>query len=389
MRSTTTAVSIPKKAAQLVESEFGRHDTSSLFYHNLKHTKEVVTAVRTIGEGCQLSQPELDILVTAAWFHDVGHLYPNEDPIPVSVKFAQDFLSKENASPEFIEQVIGCIRATDMPQKPQGLLQEIICDADMAHLAGKDYEFWAEALRKERKLISSKKIKREKWNAENLKFFKNHHYFTDFAEEHFGPGKNKNYLSLKANLATRKKKTTKKSKVPKGGEVMYRIVMRTHMDLSAIADTKANIMISVNAILLSILVTVLFRRIEEYTAYWLPGVILTMVCLLTIVFAILATLPQVTQGRFRKEDVMKNRANLLFFGNFYNMTRDDFEWGMQMIRQNDDLAYGSLTRDLYNLGRVLARKYKMLRVSYLIFVVGLVVSIISFIAVALGKVNVM
>ncbi|MGD1892051.1 MAG: Pycsar system effector family protein [Cyclobacteriaceae bacterium] len=389
MHSSTTTLTLPEKAARFVESEFKKHDTSSLYYHNLKHTQEVVAASRTIAEGINLSSEEQDILITAAWFHDVGHVHPERNPIEASIDIARSYLTQEKASDDFINGVIGCIEATDMPQNPDGLLQQIICDADMAHLASKEYEFWAEALRKERKVTTNEKIKKSKWNTENLKFFKKHEFFTDFAKSHFGPKKQKNYLSLKAKIASEKKKSDKPTKVPKGGEIMYRIVMRTHMDLSAIADTKANIMISVNAILLSILVTVLFRRIEEYTAFWLPGVILTMVCLLTIVFAILATLPQVTQGRFRKEDVLNNRANLLFFGNFYNMTRDDFEWGMQIIRQNDDLAYGSLTRDLYNLGRVLARKYKMLRFSYLIFVIGLVISIVSFIIVASGRANVM
>lgn len=390
MQPLTTTIDLPEKAARFVESEFKQHDTSSLYYHNLKHTQEVVKASRIIAEGSKLSPEEIDVLITAAWFHDVGHVHPERNPIEASTDIARTFLSQENSAPAFIDKVVDCIKATDMPQNPNGLLQEVICDADMAHLASKEYEFWAEALRKERIVTTDKKIKKDKWNAENLEFLKKHQYFTKFAESHFGPKKHENYLSLKAKIASRKKKSVKTAKVPKGGEVMYRIVMRTHMDLSAIADTKANIMISVNAILLSILVTVLFRRIEEYTAFWLPGVILTMVCLLTIVFAILATLPQVvTQGHFRKEDVINNKSNLLFFGNFYNISRDDFEWGMKVIRHNDDLAYGSLTRDLYSLGRVLARKYKMLRFSYLIFVIGLVISIISFIVVALGRANVM
>ncbi|MFC2126107.1 Pycsar system effector family protein, partial [Bacteroidota bacterium] len=144
------------------------------------------------------------------------------------------------------------------------------------------------------------------------------------------------------------------------------------------ADNKANIMISVNSIMMSILFSVLFRRFEEYPSLILPAIILSVVCTLTIIFAILATRPNLTRGLFTKEDIEKRRTNLLFFGNFHRMPLSDYEWGMRQLLEDRDWLYGSMIRDIYFLGKVLGKKYRLLRISYTIFMYGLVISVIAF-----------
>ena len=236
-------------------------------------------------------------------------------------------------------------------------------------------------LRKEIKEHSGNKLGKTKWTRRNRQFFKKHTYFTEYAKTHYGPRKQANYKALVAQVDKKagKKKKKKEDIASREAGVLFRIVFRNHMDLSSIADTKANIMISVNSILLSVLVTVLFRNLDDYPNLWLPSAILVTVCLLAIVFAVLATLPRVTHGRFEQGDKRQRRAKLLFFGNFHDMPLPDFITGMQEIIQDDTLVYDSLSRDLHYLGKVLHRKYMMLRKSYLIFVIGWVVSIIAFV----------
>ncbi|MNS24188.1 hypothetical protein D3C72_560230 [compost metagenome] len=81
---------------------------------------------------------------------------------------------------------------------------------------------------------------------------------------------------------------------------------------------------------------------------------------------------------FSKDDIENKRANLLYFGNFYKMSLKDYEWGIQEVMKDKDFLYGSMTRDIYNLGLVLGRKYKMLRIAYNIFMFGFVISVLSF-----------
>jgi hypothetical protein len=76
--------------------------------------------------------------------------------------------------------------------------------------------------------------------------------------------------------------------------------------------------------------------------------------------------------------VAKKKVNLLFFGNFHQMPLNEFEWAMQEMMQDKNYLYGSLTKDLYFLGLVLNRKYNLLRITYTVFMVGIVVSVIAF-----------
>ena len=167
-------------------------------------------------------------------------------------------------------------------------------------------------------------------------------------------------------------------KPDRGIETMFRITSKNHLTLSGMADNKANIMISINSIILSVLVSVLFRKLEDYPHLVIPGLILVFVCLTTIVFAVLATRPQVSSGTFSKEDIVNKRTNLLFFGNFHNSQLDDYMWGMKEMMKDADFLYGSMIKDIYFLGLVLGKKYKMLRKSYTVFMYGFIVSILAF-----------
>jgi pycsar effector protein len=144
------------------------------------------------------------------------------------------------------------------------------------------------------------------------------------------------------------------------------------------ADSKANIMISVNTIVLSIMVSVLLGKLQFYPEFIIPTIILVLVCLTATVFAILATRPNISRGTFTREDIQNKQINLLFFGNFYNMELPDYDWAMKEMMKDKDYLYGSMIKDIYFLGVVLARKYKLLRISYSIFMFGLIAAIVAF-----------
>lgn len=186
---------------------------------------------------------------------------------------------------------------------------------------------------------------------------------------------------LEQKIAKLKEKVKKAKQLTptRGIETMFRTTSKNHMELSAIADNKANIMISINSIILSVLVSVLIRKLEEYPHMTIPAVLLTLVCLTTIVFAVLATRPNVSKGKFERIDITNKETNLLFFGNFHRMNLKDYQWGMKEMLQDADYLYGSMIKDIYFLGAVLGKKYRLLRMSYTIFMFGFVLSILGFI----------
>ncbi|MCC7466099.1 MAG: hypothetical protein IT261_07515 [Saprospiraceae bacterium] len=161
---------------------------------------------------------------------------------------------------------------------------------------------------------------------------------------------------------------------------MYRTTYRTHTNLSAMADSKANLMLSVNAIVISILVSNLLPKLQD-GATWkiiVPTILLTATCLGSMVFATLATRPKITEGKVTREAIKQRKANLLFFGNFYNMNLSDFQWGVNEMLTDPEFLYSSMSRDLYFLGIVLAKKYRYLSTCYNIFMYGLILSMLAF-----------
>ena len=186
-------------------------------------------------------------------------------------------------------------------------------------------------------------------------------------------------LQEKVSKLKEKVKQAKELTPTRGIETMFRTTSKNHMELSAIADNKANIMISINSIILSVMVSVLIRKLEEYPHMTVPAVMLTIVCLTTIVFAVLATRPNVSKGKFKRLDIVNKETNLLFFGNFHRMSLKDYQWGMKEMLQDADYLYGSMIKDIYFLGVVLGKKYRLLRMSYTIFMFGFVLSILGFI----------
>ncbi len=167
----------------------------------------------------------------------------------------------------------------------------------------------------------------------------------------------------------------------RGVETMFRTSYRTHVDLSHLADNKANIMISINGIIISILLASISPKIDANPWLLLPTAFLLVGCLGSLVYAILAARPRVSSHVVSLDDVRSDRSNILFFGNFIALEEDDFVEGMKELITDTDRLYVNMIRDIYSLGGVLAKKFKLLRVSYNIFMVGLVLGVTLFIAV--------
>ena len=83
-------------------------------------------------------------------------------------------------------------------------------------------------------------------------------------------------------------------------------------------------------------------------------------------------------GTFTKKDIEDRKINLLFFGNFHSVSLDEYLWAMKEMMKDKDYLYDSMVKDLYYLGKVLDRKYRLLRTTYMIFAVGILITVISF-----------
>lgn len=178
-----------------------------------------------------------------------------------------------------------------------------------------------------------------------------------------------------------KKKKSKGLGTSRGIETMFRTSYRVHMNLSALADTKANIMISINGIIISIIIASISPKIDTNPWLLVPTSVMLLACLGSIIFAVLSARPRVSSSVVTLEDVRNNRANILFFGHFVGLSEADYVTGMTELLNNSSSLYYNMIRDIYGLGNVLQRKFQLLRMSYTIFMIGLVVGISLFIGV--------
>ena len=182
-----------------------------------------------------------------------------------------------------------------------------------------------------------------------------------------------------------KKQFVKTDEKPtRGVETMFRVTSKNHLDLSALADNKANILISVNVILISIVVSGLVTKLDNNQQFIIPVITILTVAMITIIFATISTIPNVTNFQMTRDDIDARKGNLLFFGNFSKLELEDYEYGINILMNDKKYLYNSMAKDIYFLGKVLDRKYKYLRMAYRIFMFGLIISTISFIISMLG-----
>lgn len=376
---------------------------ASLTYHNYQHTLNVVNAAKEIAKAENLGNDEMEVLLVAAWFHDTGYTQTYLEHEEAGKKIAEEFLVSKGKNRDFIDKVNACIDATKVPQKPMNKVAAVLSDADAFHLADDKFLDISMELRKEWNNATNRNISKKIFLEQSLSFIKNHNFHTEYGKTVLAKAKEKNTEKLENILEKRKKKKEKKKKEAKnleskvekleeklkkskysgnvptrGIESMFRLTARNQINLSSIADNKANIMITINSLILSAVVTLLIRKIAENPNLIIPTFILFIVCIVSIVFAILATRPKISEGKFTREDIKNHKVNLLFFGNFYNMDLNEYTWAVKEMMKDYDHLYSNMIKDQYFLGKVLARKYKMIRTCYTVFMFGFVASIIAF-----------
>jgi HD superfamily phosphodiesterase len=395
---------------QYVISYFHTHANDKLIYHNQVHTENVVNAAIEIANHYRLSDLDYFIVVTAAWFHDIGYY---TDPARHEEKGAEEaavFLKRKGVEEKTIQTIAQCIRATRLPQSPETLLEKIVADADLFHLGSLKFGEFNKLMRKEFSALYNIDISKDEWRNKTIRLLETHQYHTDYCRLLLNDTKAKHLEKLKEKLGDKypaiknsvpvttiatvqppsakskikplipesDEKAKQKNRPDRGIETMFRITSANHQRLSDMADSKAHIMISVNSIIISVLLSVLLKNLEQFPQYTIPAMTLLTISLVTIVFAILATRPNIPSGTFTENDITEKRVNLLFFGNFFRMSMEEYTSGMLHMMDDRDFLYRSLIKDVYSQGVVLGSKYQRLRISYNVFMYGLIVSVIAF-----------
>ncbi|AHJ99394.1 Pycsar system effector family protein [Hymenobacter swuensis] len=374
---------------------------AQLVYHSPKHTTAVVKEARALSEAAGLSEADQEAVVLAAWFHDTGYLDTYDGHEFRSAELAGEWLTQQGYPAERTELVQTLIKATHRDATRETELEQLLVDADMSGMGRDDFFANAELLRAEWETSLGKTYSNTEWAENQLAFLLAGKYYTKAAKDRYQDQHKDNIKEQRKLLKKTEKKKKKKTEEeegtfaePKRGiETMFRTMYSNHMKLSDMADKKANMMISLNAVLMSLIITYFGAKLGSKTAALsnvgvirnpiiaVPMGILLATALASVITAILCAQPDVTSFKWLKRSpqiATNRRVNLLFFGNFSKLSLDDFQSGMTQLMQQKDALYTNMVTDIYYLGDVLTKKYRLLRLSYTIFMVGLILTALSF-----------
>lgn len=185
----------------------------------------------------------------------------------------------------------------------------------------------------------------------------------------------------KDELKALKKKLAKVApRSERGVETLFRLASKNHYTLNTMVDRKSSILISINGIILSIIIGTVMNQLDQDPHLIVPVIMILVTNLISIVYAVFATRPAIKHGKFSTSHNAEKSNNLLFYGNYMDKSEEEYVSGMNGLIDNGEELYNSISRDIYYTGKSINRKFKYLRLSFNIFMIGIVLSVGAFIA---------
>jgi hypothetical protein len=367
----------------------------TISFHNYNRTAKVARTCDTLSIQSDLKESEKMLLHLAALFIDIGYCTDPANSVPASVRLARNYLSEKGLEDSDIKVIAESLEAIGYPQQPVSLVAQYLCDADMYYLGSNNYPLNSELLRKELSLVDKLTFTDKEWTKKQLQVLEDHTYFTPEARKLFKKRKRNNILLLQNQLSRMQSQndqeiipvpenplpeTDRDFKPERGVETLFRVTARKQLELTSMADNKANLIIGVNTIIISIMLSVLGTKLSENSHLLIPSILIIITNATTIVIAILATRPKIIRVKDHTAGNENAEFNILFFGHFSSMSLEHYKETIRKTIMKKDDIYDTISRDIYYQGIILSKKYRYIALAYNIFVVGLIVSILAFIS---------
>jgi len=188
-----------EQAGEYIMNKLASDLPAHFTYHQVNHTLDVYQAAERIGTNEGIGGHDMQLLLTAAWYHDTGFFVGPEGHEEESCRIATDVLPGFEYTENEIDTICGLIRATRIPQSPSNHLEQILADADLDYLGRDDFATISDKLYRE--LAFAGKVDNPlEWNFAQVKFMENHHYFTQTAINSRQAQKDINLAQIKAQI---------------------------------------------------------------------------------------------------------------------------------------------------------------------------------------------
>jgi hypothetical protein len=378
-------------ARAYVRRRFNEELAPIYLFHNLTYSVEIADKVVEIGKGEGLSPEEVERLEIAGLFYPLGFIGGDEEVWLRSATEMREWAKQENYSLNGADK---WIPAAQKATRESPLPVRALHDAAWSWLGRKRYDRRYDLLQMEREARAGKEGDPIAFGVEMQEKLLHFQYLSIFGREEFDKRRRKNVTDQHSDnykITQNEMKARTGKNFGRGIDTMYRTSFRNHITLSKIADGKANMMISINTIILSIVITVSGASLSffeetffENPEFLIPIISLLLSSLIAVIFAVFSARPSVTEYRIKKDKLITSKeASLLYFGNFLKLEKREFIDYMSTMKLDQNALYDDLARDLYDLGAVMHKKYLLLTISYNTFVGGLALAVISFLAVYL------
>lgn len=401
------AQSLIADALLYINPLFNQQNAVKNIYHNSFWAEQLSSFCLEHKTHIVQNTKELHALILSIYFYCVGFYMEHKNSIENSIAILNNFSKKVNLDNDIFEHIQACLMAflDDKNHTPfSKKFKEIIWIYPLIN----NFEECMLLKRGELQLVQERIFTTEEYLDFQLQYLLAHKFWElSFLQELFTSKK----ALLIANLLERKRillidiegKIPKRTKdlflenpnlsiyeqleqnsIPnKGLQTFWRTVYPMQVQLSSIADNKANMMISINSIVLTLILasfSIGLANISEISAayYTIPMICLILTALSSLLIAVLSVLPKFTNTSTSLQKEEKTLKNIIFFGNFVQISAEQYAKEMQKLFENTDVFYNSWSKELYNLGIVLSFKYRLLRISYGIFFIGLMISALSF-----------
>jgi len=372
------------------------HVPARYVFHNYRRAVHVVQTCALLVTGTDLSKDDRTTVLLAAWFLQTGYGQDPANPLKAAAGLAEKYFTEKGLDVANVQTISTCIGSLRWPQQPITVMAQLLCDADNEWLGSRDFPEDASALRQELETTNGNEYTESAWWDKMLEMLDSQMFFTPFAKDLYGKRKKKNREMVRGALADDKKKPAG-SVTPSSGagqddtisledfkpertvESLFRNTSRNQMRTIQLADYKANLVVSVNALILTVVLTVLTPRLDANTYLEWPALLLALTSVGAIIAAISASRPKFSIDENSTDIYSKLEKNMLFFGHFYRKTLDEYKSIIKQTITHKPELYDSLSRDIYYQGILLALKYRYLIVAYNIFIWGLIASVLAFI----------
>lgn len=367
----------------------------TLGYHDFARTREVVAACKEIAKGSALGCEARDVASLCAWFWDTCYTSGSDDHA-TSLALCLDFLAQQQADHASGGQIAACFggaRSSARPAPAPGAAVEeasaadVLHDARLAVLAERDYVERIELLRFELQRRSGKMFTDVEWTQHCIAFLGANPYRTRFAQRAFGSGRAANMARLQTllrkQLREERERADDQSDVAKkgarGAESLYYHFTRIQLGLTSIADHRTSTMIHVNAIMMSLVLALLARRIEAEPDLLAPTVFLLLVNLAVVFISINSM--RAAKERLSEAEARLRDANVISVSNDTRLSLAEFTGQMEQLIADPRQFQRKVLEHLYFARVISHQRSKALRLTYRVFLYGITIAVIGFVVV--------